>query len=208
MITVTHTYAGNFIIPPAITNRRCQGIPPGGPADPFLSTLALHLANSDTCLEITSLLTLTTTKPTQIALAAPPNSQPLANQPTTSLALIPLVPGEPLTIHSPKTGYRLYLAWPGLISSSRFPAPITTTTQLPSIPTPSPKSLTFDPSLVMRSSNLLFYVSITEVNISQTTSPLTRLEVKSMSNEFSCQVTPHMSRIGARLSYLLPFPFN
>jgi 5-oxoprolinase (ATP-hydrolysing) subunit C len=190
MITITQTYAGNFIIPPAITNRRRQGIPPGGPADPFLSTLALHLANSNTCLEITSPITLTTTEPTQIALAAPLNSQPIPNHPTTSLALISLLPGEPLTIQSPKTGYRLYLSWPGFISHSLLPQRLAQSVQISAATNPIAQQISLDPTLVtLRTSNLTF---VPYQEALQTIPPVGLPEI-------SCLVTPHISRIGTRI---------
>ncbi|MFM9873872.1 MAG: hypothetical protein ACKVQS_10460 [Fimbriimonadaceae bacterium] len=196
MITVTQTYAGNYIIPPAITDRRSQGIPPGGPADPFLSTLALHLANSDTCLEITSPITLTTTEPTQIALAAPPNSQPLPNHPTTTLALIPLLPGEPLTIQSPKTGYRLYLSWPGLQSPSRLPEQLTSNILLPATPTSSPQLLAFNACLTIPRENTIFYLPV--IDFTDEAQP----DLDNPPPDFTllpCLVTPHISRIGTRI---------
>ncbi len=200
MITITQTFAGNFIIPPVITNRRSQGIPSGGPADLFLSKIVLHLAQSTTCLEITTPITLTTTEPTQIALAAPPNSQPLPNHPTTSLAFIPLLPGEPLTLQSPKTGYRIYLSWPGLISHSRFPQLLTGNLQITASTAPSARQISLDPTLISLTTSNLAYVPYQEED--QTEEERQRLP------EIPCVVTPHISRIGTRINPQTPEPLK
>lgn len=190
MITVSHTFGGNFIIPPAVPNLRRYGIPPGGPADPLLSALALLLAQSEICLEITAPITLTSSQPTQITIAAPPGSQVFPEHPTFALALIPLLPKKPLKLQAPNAGFRFYLSWPGLLSPSNFPSPLTTAATLPVKSFTNPKLQAFNSALIPPLQQVLRYIPTDH-------------------NQFEpipTQVTPHISRIGTRLSPFKPYP--
>lgn len=183
MITVTQTYGGNFIVPIRIPNLRRQGVPPGGPADPLLARLVSHLSKSQTVLELTAPITLETDCPIKIAIAAPRNSASIPHHPTMCLGLITASPGTPLTIHAPKTGFRIYLSWSGLDSPSLLPVPITMGHSLASLNNNPSQSIILDPELISPPANAIRYLPIIEV-----------------APQVNCQTTPSLSRIGTRLS--------
>ncbi len=184
MITVTQSYGGNFIVPPVIPNLRRQGVPPGGPADPILARLVSELAQNQTVLELTAPITLVTDCLTQIAIAAPRNSACIPDHPTMCLGLISASPSTSLTIHAPKTGFRVYLSWTGLDSPTLLPTPISTGQSLASSHNHFSSSVILDPVLIPPPTETIRYLYIIE-----------------NATQIHCQTTPAISRIGNRLSF-------
>ncbi|MBL8066967.1 MAG: hypothetical protein JNM28_00790 [Armatimonadetes bacterium] len=124
MIQILSTYSGNFLVPQARPGWRSKGVPPGGPADPFLAGLALGLAGSDFALELTAPVIVQSDSPVLVYLSAPVGSAMLPGHPLAALAAIPLLPGEPLSLNAPHSGFRAYLSWDGMGAGRRFATPL------------------------------------------------------------------------------------
>ncbi|ARU41679.1 hypothetical protein CCB80_11215 [Armatimonadetes bacterium Uphvl-Ar1] len=164
-------------------NLRRQGVPPGGPADPLLARLVSHLSQNQTVLELTTPITLVTDCPIQIAIAAPRNSASIPHHPTMCLGLITASPDTPLTIHAPKSGFRIYLSWSGLDSPSRLPTPISTGKSLARSNNHGSRAIILDPDLISPPIETIRYIPIIE-----------------NAPQINSRTTPSISRIGTRLS--------
>lgn len=124
MIQILSSYSGNCLVPPAQPGWRSKGVPPGGPSDPILAGLARGLAGAGCVIELTAPVTIQSDSPVLAYLSAPVGSAMLPGHPLAALAAIPLLPGEPLSLNAPRTGFRAYLSWNGMGAGCRFATPL------------------------------------------------------------------------------------
>lgn len=178
-------YPGNFVVPPAVAKRRSQGVPSGGPCDPFLGEIVQHMSGNQTIIEISAPVTLTADRAATVAIAAPPESCILRSHQTFCIGLVHLEPGESLELQAPASGLRAYVTWSDLKSHSMLAQPIS-------------------PEKVSETLILAIRILALDPRIVPAIKPQLRYIPTDQSLAKSWKTTHHISRIGTRLTGQTP----
>lgn len=109
-MTLSARFPGGYVVPPERPGWRKFGVPPGGPFDAELATIARAIAEAEVVIEISSPLRVEVGRPMRLGFAGPPDSQMVEGSERADIAAIDVMEPGALEIRAPRTGMRGYLA--------------------------------------------------------------------------------------------------